>query len=135
MSSTPDKAADDLNKIIPTPVFVEVAGEKVQIRTIKVKYLSLVLKEIQPFASVFKQSQENVDLIQVAMDHIDNVIVLVATLVEKPQEWVEELEIDELVSVFTKLVEVNIDFFIRKVIPSLSEGMGKLNSDLKRQTP
>lgn len=44
----------------------------------------------------------------------------VAILIDKPLVWVGDLEMDEMIRVTTKVLEVNLDFFIQRVFPELS---------------
>lgn len=119
----------DLDKIIPQTNEVTVGGKIIEIKTMKVKQLSATIKAIQPFAATLS-GQGQVDMASVVMNNMDNVVDLVGILTGEPKEFVEELGIDELIIVFTRLVEVNLDFFIQKVLPLLSGAMGRLTVGL-----
>ena len=54
------------------------------------------------------------------MENSDTVLELVALLVNKPRDWVDDLGVDELVQLFGAIVEVNLDFFTQRVLPLLS---------------
>ena len=116
----------DLDKIIPQTNEVTVGGKTIEIKTMKVKQLSATIKAIQPFAAAFKAGQGQVDMADIVMNNTDNVVDLVHILTGESKEFIEELGIDELIIVFTRLVEVNLDFFIQKVLPLLSGAMGRL---------
>lgn len=120
------QAESDLDKIIPQTNEVTVGGKTIEIKTMKVKQLSATIKAIQPFAAAFKAGQGQVDMADIVMNNTDNVVDLVHILTGESKEFIEELGIDELIIVFTRLVEVNLDFFIQKVLPLLSEAMGRL---------
>lgn len=120
----------DLDKIIPQPNIVTVGGKDIEVKTMKVKQLSATIKAIQPFAAAFKAQRDSFDAAEIVMSHTDNVVELVVILTGESKEFVEDLGIDELVIVFTKLVEVNLDFFIQKVLPLLSGAMGRLTAGL-----
>lgn len=120
----------DLDKIIPQPNVVTVGGKDIEVKTMKVKQLSATIKAIQPFAAAFKAQRDSFDAAEIVMSHTDNVVDLVVILTGESKEFVEDLGIDELVIVFTKLVEVNLDFFIQKVLPLLSGAMGRLTKGL-----
>lgn len=120
----------DLDKIIPQPNIVTVGGKSIEVKTMKVKQLSATIKAIQPFAAAFKAGQGQVDMSDIVMNNTDNVVDLVSILTGETKEFVEDLGIDELIIVFTRLVEVNLDFFIQKVLPLLSGAMGRLTVGL-----
>ena len=124
------QAESDLTKIIPETNTVTVGGKALEIKTMKVKQLSATIKAIQPFAAAFKAQRDRFDAAEIVMSHTDNVVELVVILTGESQEFVQELGIDELIIVFTKLVEVNLDFFIQKVLPLLSGAMGRLTKGL-----
>lgn len=125
----------DLNKIIPTDEPLTIGGKTITPRTMKVKQLPAVLKAVQPFAGAFKGGVQSLDIPTLLIDHTPNVVELVHQLTGEDKEWVENLELDEMIEVFTKVVEVNLDFFIRKVLPLLSGAMARLGSGLPSKTP
>lgn len=124
----------DLTKIIPETNLVAAGGKNIEIKTMKVKQLSATIKAIQPFAAAFKAQRDSFDAAEIVMSHTDSVVDLVVILTGETKEFVEELGIDELVILFTKLVEVNLDFFIQKVLPLLSGAMGRLSAGLPSAT-
>jgi hypothetical protein len=64
------------------------------------------------------------------MNNTDAVIDLVVIMTGESRDFVLELGVDELIQLFTKVVEVNLDFFIQKVLPLLSGAMGRLTAGL-----
>lgn len=120
----------DLTKIIPEPNTVTVGGKDIPVNTMKVKQLSATIKAIQPFAHAFKAGKGNVDMSEIVMNNTDAVIDLVIIMTGESREFVLELGVDELIQLFTKVVEVNLDFFIQKVLPLLSGAMGRLTAGL-----
>lgn len=124
----------DLTKIIPESNIVVAGGKNIEIKTMKVKQLSATIKAIQPFAAAFKAQRDSFDAAEIVMSHTDSVVDLVVILTGETKEFVEELGIDELVILFTKVVEVNLDFFIQKVLPLLSGAMGRLSAGLPNAT-
>lgn len=125
----------DLDVIVPEPVFVTIKGEQVEIKRIVVGQLTKVMRLSAPFYEEVKTIREqsvkdgtdfNLDVYGSVVRHGDAVVEVIGILTNKPTEWVEGLEIDELVSLFTALLEVNMDFFIQRLLPSLSGLAAKL---------
>lgn len=56
-------------------------------------------------------------------DHGEQVAELMAMASKQSVDWVNNLEVDEAIELFAAVIEVNADFFIRKVLPSLTARM------------
>lgn len=126
-----ESTKNDLLTILPTPVTVTIKGEAVPINLIKVGKLAAVMAVLQPIAHLLpkagaKPEKAQIDFPAIVIQHTPAAIDLVMLLTDKPREWVEDLDMFELVSLLTAIVEVNLDFFIQKVLPSVSVGMEKL---------
>lgn len=127
--------SDDLTKVIPEQRTVTIKGETIAIRQIKVGKLSAVVRAISPFAHLMPKPGDTpeknpIDIFSLVMQHTDDVIQLLGIILDKPVEWMNDLEIDELVLLAAEVFEVNLDFFIQKVLPSVSMAMGRLGSAL-----
>lgn len=119
--------ASDLAKVIPEVKTVRVGTEDVPVPRIKVKQLSAVVKLIAPFIPVLRK-EGKLDIPTMLMTHNDEVIAMLMAISEKPREWFDEMEIDELIDFASATVEANIDFFIQRVLPSALRAMGVLQS-------
>lgn len=132
--------SDDLLTVIPETVMVKVRGEDIVIRQIKVGQLSKILRLSQPFYSDLKatkarlgaQDPDGSDFYALVMNNVDAVLAVVAVLTDKPPEWIAEIGFDELTALFGAIVEVNLDFFIQKVFPSLSRLVTELGVPLRQ---
>lgn len=127
--------SDDLNVVIPDEVSVVVNGETLVIHRIKVKQLSMVMATVTPFYEKLKamkvQNKDvsatlRLDLFTLVTEHCDDVFKLLSVLTDKPIEFINELGLDEAVQLFAAVLEVNLDFFTQKVLPSLSRLMASL---------
>lgn len=125
----------EIDKLIPVSNTLTIGDKTIEIKTMKVKQLSQVLKAVRPFIGAFTDKEHPVDIMSLLIANTDDVVSLISILTGESTEWVEELEIDSLVEVFSKLVEVNLDFFTRRVFPSLSQAMGRLNVGVKSALP
>lgn len=125
----------EIDKLIPVSNTLTIGDKTIEVKTMKVKQLSQVLKAVRPFIGAFTDKENPVDIMSLLIANTDDVVSLISILTGESTEWVEELEIDSLVEVFSKLVEVNLDFFTRRVFPSLSQAMGRLNVGVKSALP
>jgi hypothetical protein len=128
----------DLSVLIPDPVVVMVKDESITVRQMKMKQLPKIMKVVAPYYGKLKESQEKakkdkgeLDLLGIVMEYFDPVADTVAILVEKDREWVDDLDIDEMVRLLEVVIEVNVDFFIQKVLPSLSRLVKELGGVMK----
>ena len=134
-------AEADITTIIPEPIMVTVHGEDIEVRQIKVGQLTKVMRIAYPFYDKLRALKDTakdgapIDLFPLVLEHSDAVLDIIALLTGKPRTWVEDLEVDELVALFSALVEVNLDFFIQRVLPSLSKLAGQLNAPVTTLQP
>ncbi len=129
---------NDLSVLIPEPVVVLIKGESIVIKQMKVKQLPKIMRVVAPYYESLKLSKEeaiknkgSLDLLGIVMTYIEPVSDTVAVLVDKDREWVDELDIDEMVRLLEVVIEVNVDFFIQKVLPSLSRLVKELGGAMK----
>lgn len=118
---------------ILTPVGVEVTagGETIMVTPIKVKELNAFLAAIQPVLGDL--TQKEIDVMALMLKSPDSVIKATAIGCRKPLDWVDELDIDELARLALAVIEVNTDFFIRKVLPAVQTGWQNLIAKLDGQ--
>ncbi|MFZ6775798.1 hypothetical protein ACO0LD_03125 [Undibacterium sp. Ji83W] len=124
---------DDLSKIIPTVKTIIIAGESLPIQPFKVGRLPLVLTAVQPIAYVLMGNAQGskLDMLNLVIAHTDDSLNLLSVLANKPRDWVDGLDIDDAVTLLTALLEVNIDFFIQRVLPRLLQTIGTLSTAVK----
>lgn len=120
--------SNDLNKIIPIEVPVQIGEEKVVITPIKVREIDPFLTAIDPLVDEFRR--ENLDITKMILKSHKNIVQAVAVGARKDIEWVESLEIDQLVELVLAIVEANSDFFVNKILPSLTKGLQGLEKRL-----
>lgn len=147
--------ATDLMKMITTkPATIDIYGEQVEIRALRVKQIPEILVIAAPYydklTALLKESKDfrakvekavkdgtevptdapfdlsNLDFYNLVSGNINNVVQLIALLSGRSKEWVEELELDHVVMLFLAIVEVNTDFFIKRLLPLLSEVMAEV---------
>lgn len=131
---------NELEVLLPEKVIRRVANEDVEIHRIKVKQLNLVMKSAAPFyhrLSAMKKELEaqkrkllkgeltsvetpTLDLYGLVCEYGDSLVDIIAILTDKPLAWVEELDLEETAILFEAIIEVNLDFFIQRVLPLLS---------------
>lgn len=126
--------SDDMLTVIPEPIVAKIKGETIQVRQIKVGQLPKAMRIAHPFYEQLKSLKDQalkaekegkpftygMDFYKLVMENAEPILEMVALLTNKDRAWVDDLEVDELVALFSAIVEVNLDFFIQRVLPSLS---------------
>lgn len=62
-------------------------------------------------------------------------IEAVAIASRRPNEWVAGLELDEAIRLAQAVFEVNADFFIRRLLPAITEAAGRIGPRLGGPAP
>jgi hypothetical protein len=118
-------ASSDLSKITPqSETFTTRSGKLLTLHQMKVKHMKRVFEAVTPMFYAFKTAETEADYLGLVTRHVDEVAALVATLTDQPVDVIGDLDVDELVLLFTLAVKLNFDFFIKSVIPSLSGALG-----------
>lgn len=143
---------ETLEKITPAPNILIIDGEDLELTTIRTLELPRLLKAIKPIFADIKElllTYKTVDnaqleqrILTLVLDKADVavecIIAACAVGARKPRPWVDALELDDLIRLFGKLLEVNGDFLARKVLPMFAqviEGMTETVAGLKSSTP
>lgn len=151
---------ENLKKMIPDPVRVDVGGERLEITPIKVRELPALVRSLGPLAPIIsklgkclddvgdkknqaeeviaradqevasllgdmggKKSQAEAVIADILSSHADkagNLLDAVAVCLRKDRSWVDDLDLDELVMLVGKVLEVNADFFARRLLPAFT---------------
>lgn len=114
---------ETLEKIAPVPVTITVSGESTAISPIKTRELPRMLKAVKPIAAEIMA-----DVAGALLANADCATVeAVAIGARKPRAWVDELDLDDLVTLASAVLEVNGDFFVRAVLPGARKAMDRVD--------
>ena len=108
-----------LEKIAPTPLRLDIAGERLSILPIKTRELPVMMKAISPILSEIQDG----DILGALAANADALVAAVAIGSRKPREWVDDLDLDDLVELAGSVLEVNADFFVHRVLPGMTKAM------------
>lgn len=116
----------------PVPVFVEIAGERIDLSPLKVGEVPAFARAVQPIAASLSASP---DWLALLADHGEAVIAAVAIAARRPVDWVAGLDLDEAVQLAESVFEVNADFFIRRLLPRVTQAAARVGQTIERQSP
>lgn len=145
--------AEDLSLLANESPTITISGKTMKLNRVRMKQLSRVLALAQPMADKLfkktpapkqgKQADESANLIKEGINianlvvaHGDELVQLIAEIQsygndDITAEWIENLEIDEVITLAGAVFEVNLDFFIQRVVPALSQALASLNAGVQ----
>ena len=110
------KNAADLQVLAPLTSDVTVGGERLTLTPIVLGELPALLQAVQPFS---QQLQGEPDWLALMCQHSDAILRALSIASRRPREWIEALSIDDALSSAAAVFEVNADFFIERLVPTL----------------
>ena len=123
---------DTFAALPPVPVTLVIGGERLDLTPLKVGDVPAFARAVQPVAASLSASP---DWLALLAEHGEAVIDAVAIASRRPPEWVTNLALDDAVRLAEAVFEVNADFFIQRVLPSLTEAATRVSQALGARIP
>lgn len=127
----------DLNKMFPLPVHVTVrcddTEQEVVVRQLKVGQISQAMKIVSKLSFLFDsyvKGDFKFDPRLIFVEHTDDCLDLVAICAGVERSFLNKLDLDSGIDLFVAVLEVNLDFFLRSVLPSVLRAMAKVRAAL-----
>ena len=124
--------SDTFAALPPVPVTLVIGGERLELTPLKVGDVPAFARAVQPVAASLSASP---DWLALLAEHGEAVIDAVAIASRRPPEWVTNLALDDAVHLAEAVFEVNADFFIQRVLPSLTEAATRVSQTLRARIP
>lgn len=114
----------DLNTIFPAVKVLNVGGEELTIRPFTFgqlpKVMAVLTKLSEPASKLYAGNIKDISLISELFASCgEDIIGLMALCLGKPVDFINNLSQDEGIALVTAFIEVNSDFFIQKVLPTV----------------
>lgn len=119
---------NDFDAFPPTPLSLQIAGVALAITPIRVGEIPALLAAVRPFAHRLVDGDP--DWLVLLADHGDALITAIAVASRRPQEWVAGLEMDDAIRLGAALFEVNADFFVQRVVPTIQHAAARINAQM-----
>lgn len=119
---------DTFAALPPVPVYVEIAGERIDLSPLKVGEVPAFARTVQPIAASLSASP---DWLALLAEHGEAVIAAIAIATRRPVDWVAGLDLDEAVRLAEAVFGVNADFFIRRLLPSVTQAAARIGQALE----
>lgn len=123
---------DTFAALPPVPVTLVIGGERLELTPLKVGDVPAFARAVQSIAASLSVSPDWLALLAL---HGEAVIDAVAIASRRPPEWVTNLALDDAVRLAEAVFEVNADFFIQRVLPSLTEAATRVSQTLGAKIP
>ena len=123
---------DTFAALPPVPVTLVIGGERLELTPLKVGDVPAFARAVQPVAASLSASP---DWLALLAEHGEAVIDAVAIASRRPPEWVTNLALDDAVRLAEAVFEVNADFFIQRVLPSLTEAATRVSQTMGVRIP
>lgn len=115
----------------PVPLSIEIAGERIELTPLKVGEVPAFARAVQPIAAGLSASP---DWLALLAEHGEAVIAAIAIATRRPVEWVAGLDLDEAVRLAEAVFGVNADFFIRRLLPIVTQAAARIGQTLESPT-
>jgi hypothetical protein len=116
----------------PIETSIVIAGEMIELTPIKIGELPAFSRAVQPLAIHLSASPDWLALIA---EHGDTLINALVIATRRPREWITALELDDAVRLASTVFEVNADFFIQRLLPSVTEAAARLEARMPGRMP
>lgn len=122
---------DTFAALPPVPVSVEISGEHIDLTPLKVGEVPAFARAVQPIAASLSASP---DWLALMAEHGEAAIAAIAVATRRPVEWVAGLDLDEAVRLAEAVFGVNADFFIRRLLPIVTQAAARIGQTLENPT-
>jgi len=114
--------SDDLKTLVPQETISTKLGEVV-VKPFKFTQFPRVIEILSGFSSAVNlDNLEAKDIVNLLMrNQGEDLFELLCMASGKDKKWLDELEADEGIELLMKVVEQNMDFFNKKLIPSIKK--------------
>lgn len=118
---------------IEAPLSVEVGGASLEITPVRVGEIPALLRALGPAAEGLGGAE--IDWLALLAAHGDGVLDAMAIAAHTTRAWIDALAMDEAVRLAGALLEVNADFFSRRLAPEISRVTERIGRVVPGGTP
>ena len=122
---------DPFAALPPVPDAIEIAGDRIDLTPLKVGEVQAFARAVQPIVASLSASP---DWLALMAEHGEAAIAAIAVATRRPVEWVAGLDLDEAVRLAEAVFGVNADFFIRRLLPIVTQAAARIGQTLESPT-
>lgn len=121
----------ELEAIVAEPRIVRAAGRDIAVRPLTPRQLPRFIAAIRPLQGALAgrslDELAGAGLVELAAEHAEAVIAAVAIATRQDEAVIgDELDLAELLDLAAAVIEVNADFFARRVVPTVTATVDRL---------
>ena len=116
----------ELEKLEPLNRVVDIEGTEVKVLRPKVRQIPKILKSVNPILQDLVEAGKGVDGVDVVLfanivsKNVDSFIDLVAELVDKDKDFIDDLELDQFIKLTVEVIDENYDFLSKRVLMGIN---------------
>lgn len=115
----------DLDNLIPPTRSLDIGGESIDVRPLRVGQLPAFTRAIAALLAAGESIDDPVDLVA---KYPEEIAAATAVALDRPRDWVDARELDQMVDLVAAIIEVNADFFVRRVLPKMEAASGRITA-------
>ena len=127
--ATEPNADETLAAMIPEENEITIGAESFRITPFKLGQYPRVLKHIYRLM-MYVGADGKLDFTAAFMNEGEAVIAVMAEAVKKPVTWFDELDSDKGFELLAMVVYANMDFFVRRVLPTLEQMTARITASM-----
>lgn len=116
----------------PVPTSLLIGGESLEITPLKVGELPAFARAVRPVAAKLSPDP---DWLRLLSEDGESVILALAIACRRPPDWVAALAVDEAIRLGEAVFQANADFFIRRVVPEITQMSARVSQQIGTATP
>lgn len=116
----------------PVPESLVIGGETLDITPLRVGELPIFARTVRPIAGKLGPDP---DWLRLLSEDGESVILALAIACRRPPEWVSGLALDDAIRLAEAVFGANADFFIRRVVPEITQMSTRLSQTLGTLIP
>lgn len=128
---------EKLERLVGAPItrVIDIDGEnhEVLLKRIKIGRIPKIALAAGPLMSLLSKDGLKLDIPSLLTFHSTDALNLLAALLNKDREFVDELDFDDAATLLADVIELNIDFFVRRVLPVCSGALQRLYEQVKER--
>lgn len=116
----------------PVPTSLLIGGESLEITPLKVGELPAFARAVRPVAAKLTPDP---DWLRLLSEDGESVILALAIACRRPPDWVAALAVDEAIRLGEAVFQANADFFIRRVVPEITQMSARVSQQIGTVIP
>lgn len=137
MATKPSEPLVDLDSLMPLSRDVKVGDETITITPFKFRHVKKVTEHVALFRAKLGEDtgEEDKDaklgMMQLALEHTSEILEVIALATGRNENWCNELGMDNVLDLLGAIIEVNLDFFSRLLVPKVTAMSARIAAGVK----